>query len=107
MDVTAGGVISNDTVWSVKVEAVLLFPARSVTLLAPSEMITVPVDDIPVTGMFQVMLSEVVGTPTMDPVAVPASVTSPEVKVAGLIASLNTAVKFMGEALVGSACATA
>jgi hypothetical protein len=86
---------------------VLLFPARSVTLLAPSETITVPVEDIPVTGIFQVMLSEVVGAPTADPAAVPVNVTSPAVKVAGLIASLKTAVKFMGDALVGSACATA
>ena len=91
------------TVLSVEVEAVLLLPATSVTLLAEIEAITVPsvvMDDV---AIVQVMLSEVDGELHEIPVAVePAVLISPEVKVAGSIASENTTVKLIKGLLVGS-----
>src|SRR5436190_1832072 len=69
--------------------------------------VTVPEVAIPVTATFHVMLSAVVGACAVPPVEVPPIVTSAAVNVAGLIASLKTTVKLIGQALVGSTCATA
>ncbi|MEJ0056079.1 MAG: hypothetical protein WDN75_10705 [Bacteroidota bacterium] len=53
------------------VEAILPNPTGSSATPAASVAITVPVDDIPVTGIVQVILSDVVGVPAVEPEAVP------------------------------------
>jgi hypothetical protein len=98
--------LSKITVLSVLVAAVLALPAGSVTLVAVRFAMTVPLV-VAVTGMFQVMLSVVVGVPTVAPVDVPVRVMSADVNEEGLMASENTTVKLMGEVLVGSACPAA
>ena len=101
---TVGRVVPNWTELSVEVEAVLLFPAMSVTLLAGIEATTVPSAPTAEVAIVQVMLSKVDGELHEMPVAVePAVLISVESKVAGLIASLNTTVKLITGLLVGSA----
>jgi hypothetical protein len=90
---------------SVLVLAVLLLVAGSWTLPASILAMIVP-PPVTVTGTFQVMLSLVVGDWTTTPVAVPPIVMSDAVNVPGVIALLNTTVKFTGLVFVGSACAT-
>jgi hypothetical protein len=104
--VTVGATLSKVIVLSELVLAVLLFVAKSWTLLAAIAAMIVPFP-VTVTGTFQVMLSLVVGDWTVTPVAVPPIVMSVAVKVEGLIALPNTTVKFTGPVFVGSACATA
>ena len=88
---------------SVEVEAVLLFPAKSITLLIAKEGMTVPPVVIAEVAIVQVMLSLVVGADQVTPVAEPPVVISPAVNVAGSIASLKTTVKLITGLLVGSA----
>jgi len=56
-----------------------------------------------VTGIVHVILSEVVGVPTV-PTPVPPRRTSSDVNVVGSIAPENTAVNSREESFVGSAC---
>src|SRR5436190_9473458 len=96
----------NVTLLSVLVLALLLLPAKSLTLLRARLAITVPEAVMPVMGTVQVMLSDVVGMPATAPGAVPVIVMSAAVNVVGLIGSENTTVNKTGLALAGSSCAT-
>lgn len=73
---------------SVDVDAVLKFPATSVTRFAASERMYVPSDEA-VTGTVHVILSVVVGAPMIPPDPVPERVKSLATSVAGAIASEN------------------
>ena len=104
--VTVGGVASHVTVSSVDVEAALLLPAGSCAAFAAMLAMTVPAVVMPLTAAFHVV-GPPDNTTVFTPPAVPAMVTSAFVNVAGLTASLNTMVKLIGDALVGSAWAAA
>src|SRR6476661_7066457 len=88
--VTVGATVSYVTVWSVLVEAVLPLVAASWATPAPIEAMTVPFEVMPLTATLYV---------------VPERLTSPVAKSA--TDSLNTTVKLIGLALVGSACVAA
>src|ERR1051326_738360 len=96
--VTVGGVVSYVTLLSVLLEAVLPFPAKSVAPPAPMLAVTVP-SVIPLAATLYVV-GPPVTTTVLVPPAVPPIVTSLLVK--PVTGSLNTAVKLMGELLVGS-----
>src|SRR5919197_917084 len=106
IETTVGGVASQVTVLSLDVDAVLLLPARSVTLVAAMLAVTVPDvvmllmatrNVVPSFGAISVTVAVFV------PPAVPPIVMSVLSKVEVLIASLKTAVKLIGSLLVGSA----
>src|SRR5687767_14143058 len=101
---TAGGVASKLTLLSVLVEAVLLLPAASCAAPAAMAAVTVPLVVMPLTATVYV-LGPPLTVAVLLPPAVPPTVTSAAVK--PLTASLNTAVKVIGLAPVGSACAAA
>ena len=67
---TTGGVTSNDTVLSVDVDAALLLPYSSRTVVEAIDGINVPVAPIPEAEIDQVMLSELLSV-HVTPVAVP------------------------------------
>jgi hypothetical protein len=83
--------VSYITVLSVLVARRFGLPFISVTVLAARVAMIVPFD-VAVTGTVQVILSDVVGVPTV-PVPVPDNTTSPAVNVIGFIASEKTTVK--------------
>src|SRR3989442_1690655 len=98
--VTVGGTVSRVTVLSVLVEAALALPAASCATPADREALTGPSLVIPLTATLYVVPLPV--TIAVVAPAVPVKVTSPASKfITGL---LNTAVKFIGDAFVGSAC---
>ena len=76
----------------------------SVTVLAASDATIVPFP-VAVTGTVHVILSDVVGVPTV-PVPVPDNTISPAVRVTGSIASEKTTVKLIALLFVGSFCPT-
>src|SRR5437773_1214414 len=98
--VTVSATVSKVTVLSVLVEAVLPLPATSVATPAAIVAMTVPLV-IPLTATLYVV-GPPVTTAVFVPPAVPPIVTPAPVK--PLTAWLKTAVKLIGEALVGSAC---
>src|SRR5205809_36475 len=91
---------SKVTLLSVLVEAVLRLPAASLATPAAMEAITVPAVVMPETATLR-SEERRVGKDGLVPPAAPLIVTSVPVK--PLTGSLNTAVKLIGEALVGSA----
>src|SRR4030042_1101982 len=99
--VTVGPVASYRTLLSVEVDALFALPVVSVTTPAPRLGTRVPWPVTAVADRVQVMLSAVESDQVI-PVADPDCVISPTAKVAGLIASLNTIVKSIGSAFVGS-----
>src|SRR4030042_395247 len=104
--VTVGPVASYRTLLSVEVEALLALPVVSVTTPAAMLGTNVPWPVTAVADRVQVMLSAVDKLQVI-PVAEPDCVISPTAKVAGLIASLNSIVKSIGRAFVGSEWPTA
>ena len=92
------------TVLSVLVDAAFGLPAASFALLGAIVTVTVPEVVIPLTAMSNVLLSPESVTLALLP-AVPVIVTSPFWNPD--TASLKTAVKWIGELLVGSAWPTA
>src|SRR5687768_6528576 len=101
---TVGRAASKLTLLSVLVEAVLLLPAASCATPAAMLAVTVPLVVMPLTAMLYV-LGPPLTVAVLVPPAVPPMVTSADVN--PLTASLNTAVKVIGLAPVGSACAAA
>src|SRR5687767_5113814 len=101
---TVGAAASKLTLLSVLVEAVLLLPAASCAAPAAMLAVTVPLVVMPLTAMLYV-LGPPLTVAVLLPPAVPPMVTSAALK--PLTASLNTAVKVIGPAPVGSACAAA
>ncbi len=97
--VTVGTTLSQVTVLSVEVDAVLALPAASVATPAPMLATTVPGVVMPVTATLYVV-PEPVTVATFGPPAVPVIVTSPVANV--VVASLNTTVKLIGLMPVGS-----
>src|SRR6266850_8459646 len=100
---TVGAVVSSLTVLSVLVDALLPLPTPSTATPAGMLAITVP-SVMPLTATLYVLGPPVTVTVLVPP-AVPVIVTSAPVK--PLTASLKTAVKFIGDAPVGSACPAA
>jgi hypothetical protein len=96
--------VSYITVLSVLVARRFGFPFTSVTVLDASDATIVPFP-VAVTGTVHVILSDVVGVPTV-PAPVPDNTTSPAVNVTGSIASEKTTVKLIALLLVGSTCPT-
>src|SRR5205823_2471037 len=92
------------TLLSVLVEAVLPLPAASVAIPAAMVAMTVPLVVMPLTDRESVVEGQVTVTVVVRP-AVPLMVTPAPVK--PLTGPLKTAVKLIGEALVGSAWPTA
>src|SRR5688500_2490809 len=101
---TVGAAASKRTLLSVLVDAVLLLPAASCAAPAPIVAVTVPLVVMPLTATVYV-LGPPLTVAVLVPPAVPPIVTSAALK--PLTASLNTAVKVIGLAPVGSACAAA
>ncbi len=99
-----GAVVSYVTVLSVLVATRFGFPFTSVTVLAASDAIIVPLH-VAVTGTVHVILSDVVGVPTV-PVPVPDKATSLAENVPGSILSEKVTVKFIVLLFVGSTCPT-
>src|SRR5688572_22312774 len=97
---TVGAAASKRTLLSVLVEAVLLLPAASCAAPAAMVAVTVPLVVMPLTAMVYV-LGPPLTVAVLVPPAVPPMVTSAAVK--PLTASLNTALKVIGLAAVGSA----
>jgi hypothetical protein len=106
-NVSAGTVISYMTVLSVAVDAELLVPTASVTLLAAIVGVIVPPPPvISVAESVHVILSAVVSDHVI-PVGQPAQVMSDVSKLAEPTALENTTVNLMGRLLIGSTCVDA
>src|SRR5688572_19446632 len=97
---TVGAAASKRTLLSVLVEAVLLLPAASWAAPATMLAVTVPLVVMPLTATVYVLGPPLIVAVLLPP-AVPPIVTSAALK--PLTASLNTAVKVIGPAPVGSA----
>src|SRR5687768_7091480 len=97
---TVGAAASKRTLLSVLVEAVLPLPAASCAAPAAMVAVTVPLVVMPLTATVYV-LGPPLTVAVLLPPAVPPMVTSAALK--PLTASLNTAVKLIGPAAVGSA----
>src|SRR5438046_2280472 len=98
--VTVGGVASKLTLLSVLVEAVFRLPAASCATPAGMLAITVPSVVMPLTATERKSVAQGTGTVLVRP-AVPMRMTPAPVK--PLTGPLKTAVKLIGELLVGSA----
>src|SRR5687768_17838845 len=97
---TVGAAASKRTLLSLLVEAVLLLPAASCAAPGAMLAVTVPLVVMPLTATVYVLGPPLI-VAVLVPPAVPPMVTSAAVK--PLTASLNTAVKLIGPAAVGSA----
>ena len=107
IDTISGPLVSYVTLLSPEVESTFRFPATSSTLSARIDGTTVPSTPTFTASTAKIVLSLTWATSKVTNCAVPLSVTSSFVKVAGSIGSENVAVNSTGATFVGSACPTA